>query len=1025
LKGLWRLLPAVRGAEREPFAWFVALGGLLTLAQTMGLAGAEALFLARLGAARLPETFVLASAATVGASLLYAVRVGRARNDRVLAELALLAALGVAGAALALRLGAVAALPALLCLFFAAQAVLTSHYWTFAGDFFDTLAAKRLVPLFTVGMSVGGALGGGAAIGVLARLDAAALLWGWAAALAALGALALAGRRRFARWRSLAAAEEDETSVAGMRAAVRYLRRSPLGRWLVVSALAMVLALFAMQYLYSAVLADSFPDEVALARFLALYLAASNGVEIAVELAAPWLIRRLGVPTANLLHPLLTLVAFAGLLYDPRLPAAVAARANRELLENALAGPVRNLAYNALPARFRSRVRAFLEGIVIYSGMSLAGVALLVAGGAGLPVLAGAGLALAALYALANLRVRREYLRALAAELRAGRLDLRELRGELGPRELAQLAALWEPLLREPGDRAAQALLELAAPLVAQGFAAVVRTGLAHPSARVRAGCLAALAGAGDGEAAADAGPWLAGLADADSEVRRTAVAALPEAARGGAALEAALQARLADPVARVRAAAAARLGDAGVLAAMLDGADPAPALAALEVLPPALAERAAAHVADPAPAVRAAALDALARTPEAGAALPLDALLAVAGDADASVRRSALRVLGGRPGDEATAALAPRDPAREVRAAAVAELGARGIAGARAARDALDAPEERAAAAGLRALAGADAAEARSWLRAAYAARVREAWEALLLARASFRDAAGAAPEGAAAAVRFLPVACADAFARALRLAFHALARLEGESVVRSVQRALRYAPGRARSDALEVLTHLGDREASQALAVLLEAGPVEEKLGPLRRLGAPPRAAAEALARAGAHPAPWVRRAARAASDSDADPEEIATMQRLLALRQVSLLSGLSLERLQAVERIASEAEYVKGEVIVREGEPGDELYLLVDGAVDVIKHAGAADEERLNALGAGAYFGEMAVLDGSPRSATVVAASDARVLVLAGSRLRELVHEMPELAFDLLRVLAERLRRAEGRGAEERSG
>jgi CRP-like cAMP-binding protein len=144
---------------------------------------------------------------------------------------------------------------------------------------------------------------------------------------------------------------------------------------------------------------------------------------------------------------------------------------------------------------------------------------------------------------------------------------------------------------------------------------------------------------------------------------------------------------------------------------------------------------------------------------------------------------------------------------------------------------------------------------------------------------------------------------------------------------------------------------------------------------------------------------------------------------MQRLLALRRVSLLSGLSLERLQAVERIATEAEYLKGEVIVREGEPGDELYLLVEGAVDVVKDAGTPAEARVNTLGAGGYFGEMAVLDGSPRSATVLAASDARVLVLAGARLRELVHEMPDLAFDLLRVLAERIRRAEERLASER--
>lgn len=1021
-------MPGVRASERGRFAWFVALGALLALAQTVGLAGVEAVFLARLGAGRLPETFVLASATTVGASLLYAVRVGRARNDRVLAELAALAALGVVATALALSARWSAAVPALLCLHFAVQAVLTSHYWTFAGDFFDTLAAKRLVPLLTVAMSVGGAVGGLTAAAVLARADAATLLWGWAAALGVLAALALAGRRRFTRWRSLAAGEEDETSVAGMRAAVRHLRRSPLGRWLVVSALAMVLALFSMQYLYSVVLAEAFPDEVELARFLALYLAASNGVEIAAELGAPWLIRRLGVPTANLLHPLLTVAAFAGLLVDPRLPAAVAARANRELLESALAGPVRNLVYNALPSRFRSRVRAFLEGIVIHSGMSLAGVALLAAGAVAPTVLAGAGLVLAGLYALANLRVRRAYLRALVDELRAGRLDLGELSGELGPRELVELATLWGPLLDEPDDRGERALLELAPLLARHGFAAVVRRGLAHPSPPVRAGCLAALAESDD--AAADLAPWRAGLADADARVRRTALRVLPEAALGAAALGQALRDRLDDPEPAVRAAAAARLGPAaaGVLDAMLAGSDAAVVRAALEALPPALAGRALAHVAAPSAALRAAALGALAGAPASTRdLLPLATLLDAARDSDAGVRGAALRLLADRSGDGALPALAAalRDPSRAIREAAVLALAGRGPAAARAARGALDAPEESAADAALRALAGSGAAEARPWLRAAYLARVREAWEALLLAEALPAPAGASAGAEPSLPLRFLPVACGDAFARALRLAFGALGQLEDDGVVGSVERALRSASGRARADALEALTHLGDRTGSQALALLLERGALEEKLAPLRRLGVPPGTPAEALARAAAHPAPWVRRAARAAAESGAAPREAAMMERLLALRQVSLLSGLSLERLQAVERIVREAVYVRGEVIVREGEPGDDLYLLIAGAVDIVRNAGATDETLVNTLGAGAYFGEMAVLDGSPRSATVIAATDTRVLVLAGARLRELVAEMPELAFDLLRVLAGRLRRLEGHAAGPAGG
>jgi CRP-like cAMP-binding protein len=146
--------------------------------------------------------------------------------------------------------------------------------------------------------------------------------------------------------------------------------------------------------------------------------------------------------------------------------------------------------------------------------------------------------------------------------------------------------------------------------------------------------------------------------------------------------------------------------------------------------------------------------------------------------------------------------------------------------------------------------------------------------------------------------------------------------------------------------------------------------------------------------------------------------DASEESQMQRLLSLRQVSLFSHMSLERLHAVERILRDAEYVSGEVIMRESEPGDDLFLLVEGHVDVLRGAGTPGEVQLNRLGPGAYFGEMAVLDGSPRSATVVAAGPVRALVLEGERLRELVHEMPELAFDLLRVLASRLR-----GLEER--
>ncbi|HTY19777.1 MAG TPA: cyclic nucleotide-binding domain-containing protein [Myxococcota bacterium] len=1010
---MWRWLSAVRTQERGRFAFFLGLGVLLGMAQTAGQAAADTLFLARLGSQHLPLTWVLASAVTVLASFLYALRVGRQRNDRVFIEVLLVFAAGVAAAWVALRAGYTAALPALQCLYYAAQAVLVSHFWSFAGDFFDTLAAKRLVPSFAVGMSLGSAAGGALAGVVNDAWSTEAVLGAWTVGLAATAVFVIAGRSRFPRWRSLSPGEADEASVAGMSAAVRYVRRSPLGRWLVVSALAMVLAMFVMQYLYLDVFQRAFPDEAALGRFVGNYLFFSNLVEMAVEVAVtPVLIRRVGVPTANLVHPGLSVLAFGGLFASYRLPAGVAARANRELLDNALSGPIRNLSYNALPQRFRARVRAFLEGIVIYSGMSLAGLALLAARGLDTRELCAAGAALAVVYGFANLRVRRAYLNALATELRAGRLDLRELQHEIGAGEVAQLAAIFERLVREEEAAPSGALLALPPLLVEHGLAEPVRAALAHPSPRMRAACLEALAEAD----ASDTATWRSGLEDPDPGVRCAAARALPDAAL--AELEAPLRARLADADADVRAEAARRLGAAGAatLASMLEAPEPETALAALRALADervvqgeALSEGVAARLSDPDPRLRAAALAALAQGRPAR--LGLDELGSLVADPDASVRRAALRVLARRGGDGLEPALAHalRDGARDVRTEAVLALAARGEAGVAAASEQLAAPEESAVRAALRVLGASGTPRARVRLRAEYAARVREAWESLLLARAL--------PAGGAHG--FLHLACVDDFARSLRIAFRALARLEDERVVRSVDRALRFAGGRGTADALEVISHLGDREASRVLVLLLERIPVEEKLASLRSVAEPPRDETEALARARKLGSPWVRLALGDAAESSAETAaRESTMERLLSLRQVSLFAGLSLERLQAIERITTDAEYVKGEVMMREGEPGDDLYLLVEGEVDVVKGAGTPAEEHLNRLGPGSYVGEMAVLDGGLRSATIVATSHVRVLVLAGPRLRELVHEMPDLAFDLFRVLTERLR-----GVEER--
>src|SRR5437867_2231555 len=129
---LWRLLPDVRAGERARFLFFAGLIAQISLAQTLGLAASEALFVAKLGAAALAPAFIAASLLTVLGSLCYAVQVGAMRNDLLFVRWLGGSALLLFAATVATWGGLEAAYPALLCLWYALQAILINHFWTFA-----------------------------------------------------------------------------------------------------------------------------------------------------------------------------------------------------------------------------------------------------------------------------------------------------------------------------------------------------------------------------------------------------------------------------------------------------------------------------------------------------------------------------------------------------------------------------------------------------------------------------------------------------------------------------------------------------------------------------------------------------------------------------------------------------------------------------------------------------------------------------------------------------------------------------
>jgi CRP/FNR family cyclic AMP-dependent transcriptional regulator len=122
---------------------------------------------------------------------------------------------------------------------------------------------------------------------------------------------------------------------------------------------------------------------------------------------------------------------------------------------------------------------------------------------------------------------------------------------------------------------------------------------------------------------------------------------------------------------------------------------------------------------------------------------------------------------------------------------------------------------------------------------------------------------------------------------------------------------------------------------------------------------------------------------------------------------LKQAPLFSGCSKSELRALARIADELDLRQGTVITREGRPGREFFVLISGSADVTKNG-----EKVAQLGAGEWFGEIALLTDSPRTATVTATSPVDVLVVTDRRFREVVETMPSIALKILSSVSSRL-------------
>jgi CRP/FNR family transcriptional regulator, cyclic AMP receptor protein len=122
---------------------------------------------------------------------------------------------------------------------------------------------------------------------------------------------------------------------------------------------------------------------------------------------------------------------------------------------------------------------------------------------------------------------------------------------------------------------------------------------------------------------------------------------------------------------------------------------------------------------------------------------------------------------------------------------------------------------------------------------------------------------------------------------------------------------------------------------------------------------------------------------------------------------IRHVPLFSQCSRRELAQIASIADEIDLREGKVLIREGERGREFFVLLEGSAEVTK-----DGRRINTVGPGDFFGEIALVSHSPRTATVTATSPVHTLVITERSFRRLLDEQPEIQRKVLVALAERL-------------
>ena len=970
---------SVKSGEGRLASLMIGIMLFTAMGTALGGTGIEALFFARFGVEYLPYMFVGLGIISMIMSFGFSAALGSIPRRILYVSIPLF----IAGILILARLALFTKLNWLYPGLWLGKEILNFLtgilIWGIAGVVCDTRQAKRLFPLFNASRILGQVIGG-FVTGVLVNtlgIENLLLVWAGTMLLAFLLSRTLLRNQQFPALPTAKSRQEQPTLIREMQQGYQYVRRSRLMRWVSLAAILFSVLYFSISLPFSRAATEQYVNEENLAAFLGLFNGLSTAAAFLVSLfLANRLFARLGIMLCILIFTTIYLLGFASLAVLPVFGIIISFRFIQMLWLSGIADPAYQAMFNVVPGERRDQVRTFINGVPEQAGVFIGGAILILGEQTLAPQqLYVVGLIAAALCTFAIYRAREGYNEALIEALQAGNPHLfySEEQPFGGFRQDAAAVRAALNGLADPDPVIRRVSAEILGHLSLPEAEASLLNGLSDPDTIVRAACLRALAQGGVTSALERIA---ASLQDPDPDVRFEAVAALSALTDAASQLGEYLLPMLDDPDSRVSTRAASALLNVGsnreraktflrTTAALGELSERENAIIAMgewgdteafQFLVNELKDRQLPIL------IRRVLLFSLTKIDPARS---IPYLIEELSYGDVSIQDTAADLLGkiGQPAMEpALAAL--QNPKQESGALLVLQK--------------LTRPPEQPI----------------------------EAYARLAVSRAVEYDALarGVKPEPASEAVNLL---------------VETLQKKSNEQGIRALRAIGLLADRDSMNLAIDIL---GMRNSAQRANVIEALESLNSRsrsiLQPLMRIWEDESTSGGKIdwERLIADADPWVKECAVFAAHKlgEIQMENIATlslMERILFFKRVPLFANLAPADIKQVAAIAQEESFCDGDILVRQGDAGDVLFIIASGEVRVLASNGQKEVE-LARRKTGEFIGEMALVSKAPRNATVEAVGDVRTLSINQKDFASLLRDRPDASLAVIQVLCERL-------------